>query len=54
MALFKTALTRVEVLMMHPEMTHMFYARSSVPNGFTLVEASHYNSHALYLFTHCY
>jgi hypothetical protein len=37
------ALTKVGVLRMHPKITHMFYARSSVSNGFTLVEASHYN-----------
>jgi hypothetical protein len=51
-ALFKMDLTRVGVLLMHPKMTHMFYARSSVSNGFTLVEASYYNfARAIFLYT---
>jgi hypothetical protein len=34
---------KVGVLLMRLKMTPMFYARSSVSNGFTLVEASHCN-----------
>jgi hypothetical protein len=44
-ARFKMALTKVGVLLMHPKMTHMSYARSSVSNGFALVEADIPTSH---------